>query len=257
MKITMLGSGSSSGVPFVGCECAVCTSDNPKNKRTRVSILIEDNNTRILIDTSPDLRQQCLAHGIKSVDAIVYTHAHADHVNGIDDVRSLNYHKDAVIPAYADKYTLRQLKQTFGYVFQEKPEPVWFRPALEAREIPTEPLKPFDVAGICFTPFWQKHGESQSLGFRIGNFAYSTDVNGFPEESFKQLAGLDVWIVDCLRYTPSWTHATLDMTLSWIERVKPKHAILTHMAHQCDYDTLRAELPDSVEPGYDGLIIEC
>lgn len=257
MRITMLGCGSSSGVPMVGCTCSVCTSDNPRNRRSRVSIVIEEGGKTILIDTSPDLRHQALANNINKINAVVYTHDHADHTHGIDDLRAFNIVKDDALPIYADRDTLALLQSRFGYVFQQKPEPAWFRPCLTPHIIPTEPLADFEVEGINFTPILQTHGKSTSLGFRIGNFAYSTDMNGIPDESWEKFAGLDVWIVDCLRYTHSYTHSRLETTLEWIVRLKPKQAILTHMAHEFDYDRLCKELPVGVIPGYDGLVIDC
>ncbi len=256
MRITILGSGSSSGVPMVGCECAVCTSENPKNVRTRVSIVIEHEGRHILVDTSPDLHQQSIRHNLRTIDAVLYTHAHADHTHGIDDLRSFNYHLDDVLPAYSDAKTLQTLTNTFAYVFQPRPQPVWFRPALEAHPIEVAPPKAFDAAGLAVIPFWQHHGSTKSLGFRMGNTVYSTDANGFPKESEPMLEGLELWIVDCLRYTDSWTHAKLEMTLEWIEKFKPKRAVLTHMSHHFEYDTLKAALPNNVEPGYDGMVLD-
>ncbi len=255
MKIIMLGCGSSTGVPEIGCECAVCASKDPKNQRSRVSIHIEVGGAHILIDTSPDLRLQAISNGIKRVDAILYTHDHADHTHGIDDIKSFNRLQDAPIPIYANEETMASLKERFSYAMQPRPEGVWYRAAVIPHIIP-ESLKDFDVLGVRVTPILQNHARMTSLGFRIGNFAYSTDVNGFSEESFAKLEGLDVWIVDCLQYASSYTHSRLELTLEWIARLKPKRAIFTHMAHQFDYATLAAELPPGVEPGYDGLIIE-
>lgn len=254
MRIKILGCGASAGVPVMGCDCAVCTSDNPKNVRSRVSVHIEAQGQRLLIDTGPDLRAQALRHGITQVDAILYTHDHADHTHGIDDVRSFNFAANKALPAYADNATWASLQQRFGYAF--KP-PItqygWFKPSLEPVEI--EPFIPFDIGPVSIFPFAQTHGRIHSMGFRIGDFAYSTDVNAMSEASLEALQGLDVWVVDCLRYTPSPTHAHLEQTLQWITAVKPKRAILTHMSHEFDYDKLSAELPVNVEPGYDGLEI--
>jgi phosphoribosyl 1,2-cyclic phosphate phosphodiesterase len=256
LKVTLLGTGSSSGVPEIGCKCLVCISNNPRNKRLRVSVLVEAQGKHILIDTSPDFRQQALTNGITKLDAVLYTHDHADHIHGIDDLRAFNVMSNTALPVYADPRTLANLQQRFPYVFRSKPERAWYRPSLEPHEIPSNPLSEIDIAGVRVTPFWQNHADIQSLGYRFGNFAYSTDVNGFPEESFAMLEGLDVWVVDCLRQKPSYTHSRLEMTLEWIERLKPKRAILTHMAHEMDYDTLARELPPGVEPGYDGLVVE-
>lgn len=258
MKITVLGSGASSGIPLIGCNCAVCTSDDQKNKRSRVSVLVEKGATKALIDTSPDLRQQCLDNNILTVDAVLYTHAHADHCHGIDDMRSLNYHRQGPIPAYSDRNTLAEIQDRFSYAFREAiPEYGWFRPCLEAVAIDSKNWKPFQVSEeLEVTAFPQDHGSTRTLGFRIGDFAYSTDVKRLDEQAFSVLEGVKVWIVDCLRIQPAPTHAHLDLTLEWIERVKPEKAYLTHMSHDFDYETLKAELPDHIEPAYDGMVID-
>ncbi len=255
MKVTILGCGASSGVPLIGCECAVCRSSNPKNKRTRVSILIEHKNTTILVDTSPDMREQCLRHSIKKVNAIIYTHAHADHIHGIDDTRGFNYQNNAPLDVYGDVTTLKQIQERFSYCFLP-PKPAqtgWYRPCLTP--IPIEPPAAFTIGDIEILPFWQTHGQSKTIGLRFGNFAYSTDANGFPEASWEILKGIDIWIVDCLRYDPAPTHSHLSMTLEWITRAKPKSAYLTHMNHELDYDVLVRTLPENVFPAYDGLEI--
>jgi len=255
MKITVLGCGGSAGVPEIACQCEVCMSANPKNKRTRVSVLVETQGKRLLIDTSPDLRQQAISNGISHIDAILYTHDHADHIHGIDDVRLFNVAADASLPAYGDAKTLAALRARFAYLMQPKPASgVWFRPSLTGVEI--QPPTPFDVQGLRVTPVLQQHAQVTSLGFRIGRFAYSTDVNGFSDASFAALEGLDVWVVDCLRYTPSVTHAHLEMTLGWVEKLKPKRTVFTHMAHQFEYEKLARELPPGIEPGYDGMVLE-
>ncbi len=257
MKLTILGCGASAGVPLIGCDCSVCTSDNPKNTRLRVSALFETPDGRhILVDASPDLRMQALANGFSMIDALIITHAHADHCHGIDDLRSFNYHKDAAIPLYADAHTMEELQQRFGYVFHEhKPGTIWARPSLTPHVIGGG-VQSMDVAGTQVTLFPLQHGRVQSLGIRIGNIAYTTDMNALSDDVFEVLEGVDYWVVDCLRYRPSPTHAHLDLTLSWIERVKPKQAILTHMAHELDYDVLMRDLPDGVVPAYDGMVVQ-
>lgn len=257
MRVTILGCGSSAGVPMIGCPCAVCTSDNPRNKRSRVSILVEKGGTALLIDASPDLRQQALANNIRQVDALIITHAHADHCHGIDDLRSFNHLKNSVIPIYCGTKTQQELMTRFDYAFKPPiPEFGWFRPALipHSVEIPSEKSIEIDE-NISFLPILQWHGKSISMGVRIGDIAYSTDVNDLPEESLQQLENLDLWIVDCLRYEKAPTHAHLNLTLQWIERLKPKRAILTHMGHELDYDVLCGLLPSHVEPAFDGLQI--
>lgn len=256
VKVTMLGCGSSFGVPQIGCDCAVCRSGHPRNKRTRVSVLVEAQGKHLLVDTSPDLRMQVLANHINRIDAVLYTHDHADHLHGIDDLRLFNIMTNATIPVYGEEKALSRMKSRFPYVFQPKPEPIWYRPSLEPIVIPTDPPQPFDVLGVTVEPIWQEHVDIGSLCFRIGNFAYSTDVSGFTEESLARLEKLDVWIVDCQRYKPSYAHANLETTLAWIDRLKPKRAIFTHMSHDFDYEQLCRELPAGVEPGYDGLVAE-
>jgi phosphoribosyl 1,2-cyclic phosphate phosphodiesterase len=263
MKITVLGCGASGGVPLVGCECATCTSINPKNRRMRASILMElPKGARVLVDTGPDLREQCLTFDIRTVDAIFYTHAHADHCHGIDDVRSLNYYKNDTIPAYSDEVTLQDLQSRFGYVFKPKPKDhPWYRPS----------IKPISINDVCnddgighlrfptgdeITFFEQRHGKLCTWGIRAGNFAYSIDVNFIPRVSMNVLNGVTTWLVDCLRYNEAPSHAHLNMTLEWIDKVKPQQAYLTHMGHDLEYDKLCLELPDHIRPAYDGLVIE-
>jgi len=257
MRVTLLGTGSSGGVPFIGCECEVCQSINPKNKRLRVSIYIEVGDTKILVDTSPDMREQTLRAGIKRIDAVLFTHDHSDHTHGIDDLRSFNYLADASIPVYSNTRTTEILKKRFDYAFQPRPEgKIWTRPSVTPHIIPDEPVSQFKVKDVEITAFEQGHGKIKSLGFRIGNFAYSTDADYLSEEAFGALKNLDIWVVDCLRYRPSPTHSHLEHTLEWVARVKPKLAILTHMTHDIDYEKLSTELPPNIVPGYDGMAFE-
>ena len=256
MRVTILGCGSSGGVPVIGCDCSVCTSDNPKNKRMRVSVLVEAGGINLLIDSSPDLRQQALCNSIRRIDAVLYTHDHADHTHGIDDLRSFNYLSDESLPVYGSAETLALLQQRFAYAFLPKPESVWYRPSLIPHILPDEAVHHFNIGDIAITSFEQMHGKFKTLGYRIGNFSYSTDVDVLPETAFEALERTEVWLVDCLRYGKSYSHSNLENTLGWIDRVKPKLAVLTHMAHEFDYDTLAAELPPGVVPGYDGMVIE-
>ncbi|MBY0407988.1 MAG: MBL fold metallo-hydrolase [Rickettsiales bacterium] len=256
MRVTLLGSGSSAGVPEVGCVCEVCRSDNPKNKRTRASLLIEVDGKNLLVDTSPDLRQQALREGFSRVDAVLYTHDHADHTGGIDDMRAFNVRADAPIPVYGDHATLELLKQRYAYAFLPKPERAWYRPCLVAHVLPEDAVFDFEVLGVKVTAFAQIHGKIKTFGYRVGNFAYSTDVEQLPETAFAALAGVDTWIVDCLRYSESYTHSNFQRTLEWIERVGPRLAILTHMAHDFDYTKLSSALPAGVVAGYDGIVAQ-
>jgi phosphoribosyl 1,2-cyclic phosphate phosphodiesterase len=252
MLVTVLGCGTSSGVPMIGCHCAVCTSGDPRNRRQRCAVLIDQGATRLLVDTPPDLRVQCLAAGVERIDALLYTHAHADHVNGIDDVRQLNI-ASGVIDAYGDAAVLARIRERFGYAFQPaEPGRGWWRPTLN----PVAFDGSFEVGGIAIQPFEQFHGRSSSWGFRSGAFAYSPDVKELPEEAMAVLAGVEVWLVDCLRGRPHPTHAHLEQTLAWIERIKPRLAVLTHMNHEMEYQDLKRRLPAGVEPGYDGMVLE-
>lgn len=257
MKITILGCGHSLGVPVIGCECAVCNSKNPKNRRLRVSVLVETGDNNIIIDTSPDFREQILSININRLDGVLYTHDHADHVHGIDDLRSFNILQKDVIPVYSNSQILESLQKRFAYTFLPKPtENAMFRPSLSANILPDVPIYEFMVDKTKVTAFEQQHGKSITLGYRIGDFAYSTDVNELSDSAFEALDGVKCWVVDCLRYTPSYSHSHLEATLEWIARVKPEQAILTHMAHEFDYDKLSGELPAGVYPAYDGMVIE-
>jgi phosphoribosyl 1,2-cyclic phosphate phosphodiesterase len=255
MRVTILGCGPSGGVPQIGDDWGECDPGNPKNRRRRASILIEEGNARILVDTSPDMRLQLLDAGVGRLDAIVFTHAHADHCHGIDEVRALNRAMGQPIPIYASPATLAELKQRFAYIFRPSDPAagaVFYKPSL----IPTAIEGPFEVGGVRAVPFAQNHGFSTTLGFRFGTLAYSTDVVGLDEPAFAALEGVQTWIVDCYRRTPHPTHTHLARTLEWIARVKPKRAILTHMDVELDYETLRREVPGGVEPAYDGMVIE-
>ena len=243
MKITILGCGSSTGVPLIGCKCAVCTSDNPKNKRTRVSVYVESGDLRLLIDASPDLREQALKNNITDVNAVIFTHAHADHANGIDDLRSFNHLGNRVLDAYIEPPI-----PAFG----------WFRPALQYHQL--EAGQSVTIQGVKISVFKQIHGQFieraepyVTLGIRIGDFAYSTDVKELPEESLAALKGVRYWVIDCLRKEIAPTHAHLDLTLSWIRQINPERAFLTHMNHQLEYEALKKHLPPGVEPAYDSL----
>ena len=254
MRVTVLGSGSSGGTPMLGPDgWGACDPLEPKNRRRRPSILVEAGDVRVLVDTSPDLREQLLAAGVWDIDAIIYTHAHADHVNGIDDVRSLNYHRQGAIDAYGDRCTLDTLIERFGYVFEPYAGvPRFFRPCLTPRQIDG----PFHIGDLAVVPFEQDHGRLTSLGLRFNKFAYSTDVKNLSDDALSTLAGVEVWIVDCLSETPHPAHSHLAQTLEWIERVAPQRAVLSHMSHRLDYRSLKAKLPAAVEPAYDGMVIE-
>lgn len=253
MRVKILGCGASGGVPLITGEWGACNPQNPKNRRRRASIAVEKNGTTLLVDTSPDLREQCLSAGIQSINAVLYTHDHADHTHGIDDLRPFLHKQKALTPLYGNVETINFLKTRFGYAFPtEKIHPEIYRPFVKGHII----NGPFQLGDIEITPFIQGHGYSTSLGYRFEEVAYSTDVVTLDEAAFHTLKGIDIWIVDCITLDPRPTHSHLAKTLEWIERVGPRQAYLTHMSHHLDYDTLLPLLPKGVEPAYDGLVIE-
>jgi phosphoribosyl 1,2-cyclic phosphate phosphodiesterase len=257
MRVTILGCGGSDGVPMLGGpdgrgDWGLCDPANPKNRRTRASIHIAAGDVGLLIDTAPDLRAQLLANGIGSVTHVAYTHDHADHTHGINELRRLARFGRRRIPVHADADTLQRMRRHFGYAFEQPPGSP-YPPILEAHEIGG----PFRVGALAVTPFPQAHGFGQTtLGFRIGYLAYSTEVIGFSADAFSVLEGIRVWIVDCAGDQPHVTHSHFAQTLSWIERLRPERAILTHMGAGLDYETTRRRCPPGVEPGYDGLVVE-
>ena len=256
MKVTILGCGGSGGVPLLGPHWGECNPDNPKNRRRRVSIAIRQGETTILVDTSPDLRAQCLDAGISQLSAILYTHDHADHTQGIDDVRFLKKPPgQATIPIYGTGETLDVLRRRFEYIFRQSTEGSGhlYKPFLRAIEV----TEPFEIDGIPIVAFEQDHGfGATSTGYRIGNVAYCTDVAVLSDAALGKLAGLDLFVVDCLRYEPHPTHAHFDQAVAWAKQLQPRQTILTHMNHMVDYDVIRAKCPPGVEPGYDGLEVE-
>ncbi|EKE70924.1 MBL fold metallo-hydrolase [Oceanibaculum indicum] len=257
MRITILGCGSSTGVPMIGGNWGNCDPTNPKNRRRRASILVQHEQTTLLVDTPPDLHDQLVDANVQDVSAILYTHAHADHVHGIDEVRGLNLLTGRWIDCHADAATLDAIGKRFGYVFKPIEKDYFYKPCLTPHVI----KGPFQVGSIRVTPFEQDHGYSVSTGFRFDmpnkmSAAYSTDVAFLSDAALGLLEGVDVWIVDCLRFEPHPTHAHFERTMEWVARVKPGRAVLHHMNHQADYEALRAACPSGVEPGYDGLVIE-
>ena len=253
MRVTILGCGASTGVPAIGPDWGRCDPTDPRNRRRRVSALVEFRGVTILLDTSPDLREQLIDARVARLDAVVITHAHADHLHGIDDLRSVNRLMRQAIPLYAEAKTLAEIRRRFGYVLEPIDEPGrYYKPTMVAYEIAGS----FEIAGISIVPFAQDHGFSTTLGLRIGGFAYSTDVTELDAAAFAAIEGVELWIVDCLRREPHPTHSHLAKTLSWIVRVRPRRAVLTHMDQSLDYRELSAELPSGVEPGRDGLVIE-
>jgi phosphoribosyl 1,2-cyclic phosphate phosphodiesterase len=264
LKVTILGSGSSGGVPRIGNDWGACDPLNPKNRRTRCALLVEkmqsdaSRPTRVMIDTSPDMREQLLRAGVSELDAVLYTHDHADQTHGIDDLRVVAFATRQRVPVYMDEDTSRLLTHRFSYCFTA-PEGSPYPAILEERRLPP-PGSALTIDGpagaLEFVPLLQMHGRTHSLGFRAGAFAYSNDVSDMPEETFERLHGLDLWVLDTLRYQPHPTHIHLEKALQWVERLKPKRTILTNLHIDLDYERLKSELPNGVEPAFDGLEAE-
>ncbi len=260
LRATILGCGSSGGVPRLGGLWGDCDPQNPRNRRRRCSLLLErtgpNGTTRVLIDTSPDMRDQLLDAGVGELDAVVYTHSHADHVHGIDDLRQIVYNMRSRLPVWADGPTQEALYSRFGYAFiqpQDSPYPA----ILDMHTIHHDAFSIDGAGGVIeLLPFKVDHGSIDALGFRIGNLAYLPDVVAIPDEAWLALAGLDCWVLDALRRTPHPTHAHLALSLDWIARAAPRRAVLTNMHIDLDYATLLAELPDHITPAHDGLIID-
>ena len=260
LKVTILGCGSSAGVPRVGGDWGNCDPENPKNRRRRCSLLVEkvteEGNTTVLVDTSPDMREQLLSANVTWLDGVLYTHDHADHTHGIDDLRTLAMNERKRVDVYMDERTSEVLTERFSYCFKT-PEGSLYPPILNAHLMyDGKPLTICGQAGeITTIPFIQKHGNIDSLGFRFGNLAYSSDLHDLPQTSISHLQNLDIWIVDALRRKPHNTHFNLEDALRWIGIIKPKQAILTNMHVDLDYQTLIDELPQNVTPAYDGMTI--
>ncbi len=256
--ITLLGTGSSGGVPRIGNDWGKCDPANPRNRRRRCSAMLTRNSaageTRILIDTSPDLREQMLAAGISDIDAVLYTHEHADHTHGIDDLRAFFLLKRKRVEVWADDATGRMLTTRFAYCFYTAPGSD-YPPIINLN--PMEAGRPVSIEGaggsITTTPFQVHHGTIDALGFRVGRMAYTPDIDGVPDHSLPYLMDLDLWIVDALRRTPHPSHWSLPQTLEWIARMKPKRAVITNLHVDMDFETLVKELPAGVEPAYDGF----
>jgi phosphoribosyl 1,2-cyclic phosphate phosphodiesterase len=257
---TILGCGSSGGVPRIGNQWGACDPSNPRDRRLRCSLLITRSAgtgaTRVLIDTSPDLREQMLAAGVDSLDGVLFSHEHADHTHGIDELRAFYLRQRKRVPVWADETTGTLLTARFGYCFYTAPGSD-YPPILDLNRLVAGSSVTIEGRGgaLDLLPFSVHHGTIESLGFRIGGLAYTPDLNGIPDGSLDVLSGLDVWIVDALRIDPHPSHFHLSETLAWIERLKPRRAILTNMHFDLDYASLSRTLPKSVEPAYDGMTI--
>ena len=250
VRLTILGSGTSHGIPMIGCDCAVCRSEDPRDRRSRASALFSFDGCNVLVDTSPELRLQCLACGVTRVDAILLTHQHADHVVGLDDVRRFNSLQGQHLNVYGSRATLARVQQMFGYAFEEDPDYPSAKPVLRAVEIDG----PFELLGrtVIPVPYW--HGELPVLGFRIGDVAYCPDCSAIPDSSRELLRGLDVLVLDALRRRPHPTHFNLEQALVEAKRIGARRTYFTHIAHELSHAATSAELPADMALAYDGLI---
>jgi phosphoribosyl 1,2-cyclic phosphate phosphodiesterase len=252
-RVTVLGSGTSHGVPMIGCTCAVCRSTDPRDRRTRPSIYVDvDHGPKLLVDTSTDLRMQALAHGVTRVDAILFTHSHADHVMGLDDSRRFSQMRKGAIPCYADAQTAASLKKTFYYAFDPGIDKGGGLPQIDLHTIDGR----FSVDGVAIQPVPLMHGSRPIIGFRFGDFAYLTDTNHIPDDSWPLLAGVKTVIIDALRHRPHPTHFTVAEALAALERLKPSQSYLTHICHDLPHVATNESLPAGVELAYDGLAFD-
>jgi phosphoribosyl 1,2-cyclic phosphate phosphodiesterase len=255
MKVTVLGSGTSHGVPMIGCDCAVCTSPDPRNRRLRPSILVTaDDGANVLVDTPPEMRLAFLENRVRRLDAILFTHSHADHVFGLDDVRTFNYRTGAAMPVYAEPSVLADLRRIYAYIFQPT-QAGGGKPQVDLREI--GPGNALALHGLDILPLRVCHGRLPVLAFKFGpRFAYVTDVSVIPPETWPHLEGLDLLMLDAVRRDPHETHFHLDAALETIALLQPKRTLLTHLSHDYDYARTNAELPPGVELAYDGQTVE-
>ncbi|XZG69845.1 MBL fold metallo-hydrolase [Chitinibacteraceae bacterium HSL-7] len=250
-EIVLLGVGSSGGTPALGCTCPTCTSDDPRNRRTRASIVFRHGGKTLLVDTGPDLRMQALREQLLHVDAVLYTHPHADHLHGIDDLRAWCWLQKAALPVYGNRLLVEHIKSRFNYTLLA-PNEYWDKPVLSLHQVDAGE---FDAAGVAVTAIPLLHGRWPVLGFRVGNMAYLTDVSEIPESSYALLEGLDVLVLDCLRERVHPTHFGVEEALSAAKRIGARRTVLTHMTHELEYSALAQRLPAGMEVGYDGMRI--
>lgn len=249
--LTVLGSGTSMGVPTIGCDCRVCHSPDPRDRRTRPSVMVTYADRTVLIDTTPDFREQAIRERIKAVDAVLYTHAHADHVLGLDDLRPLTFRRPDGVPIYAGQLTMDRLRSMFRYVFDNDYEYGGI-----ARIAPRIIEGPVELFGAQFHPVPIFHGKEEILGFRFGSAAYLTDFSEIPERSLAQLEGLDILFLDALRHRPHPTHSTVENSLKLVEQVNPRRAFFTHISHDLPHEATNQSLPENVRLAHDGLKLE-
>ena len=252
--LTVLGSGTSMGVPTIGCDCRVCTSADPHDRRTRPSVMVQWDGHTVLIDTTPDFREQAIREGIRKIDAVLYTHGHADHILGLDDVRPLSFPRitgGKKVPLYASDSTAQTLRNVFRYIFDAD----YKYGSLAQVELRTV-SGPVDLFGATFTPLQVLHGDAPIEAYRFGSAAYLTDFSSIPEQSLEQLQGLDILFLDALRHHPHPTHSTVENSLKLVERLKPKHAYFTHISHDLPHEETNAALPENVRLAHDGLKLE-
>lgn len=250
VEVIMLGTGTSHGVPMIGCHCAVCKSDDPHDRRTRTSIYVRFGALRLLVDTSPELRIQCTTYGIDAIDAVLFTHHHADHVMGLDDLRRFNWLMKKAIPCYGSQRTLSGLRRMFSYAFEPAPDSPHSRPQLALQPIDAEP---FTIGEQTIIPVPLEHGSLPVLGFRFGDFAYCTDCNHIPESSLDRLGDLEVLVLDALRRTDHPAHFTLDQAVNMARTIGAKRTYFTHMTHELGHSATNADLPDGMALAHDGL----
>ncbi len=251
MKLTFLGTGTSTGVPTLACRCRVCSSSDPHDKRTRPSVMVEFDGRVVLIDTTPDFRAQAMREGMERLDAVLFTHDHVDHVMGLDDVRPFYFRQQIPIPIFADLRTMESIRRIYTYIFDQT-YPYGGIAKLEPHLIDG----PFELWGERVIPLTVLHGNTPILGFRIRDFAYITDVSEIPDETLGLLKGLDVLVLDALRHKPHPTHSTVENSLAWVERLKPRRAFFTHIAHELGHEETNAALPSHVRLAFDGLKLE-
>jgi phosphoribosyl 1,2-cyclic phosphate phosphodiesterase len=250
-RLTLLGTGTSTGIPVIGCRCPVCTSSDPRNRRMRPGVRLDLSGGTVVFDTSPDFREQAIRFAIERVDAVLYTHAHADHVFGLDDLRVYNFRQRAAIPCYGSPDTLARLRNIFSYAFEEGQEGGG-KPRVDLVAVE----EPFELLGETVAPVPVRHGEMEVYGYRVGGFALVTDVNEIPPASFERLAGVETLVLSALRYTRHPTHYNLEEAFEVAARIGARRTLLTHIAHEVDHADLRVALPPGVELAHDGLVVE-